>query len=628
MQPGNQFRKYIESIDADWYRTRFIVLVAGVLCAFLILGARLTYLQIIKGPYYYELSKDNCIRKKRIKPFRGLIYDRTGRLLVENRPSFNLQIIRKDAEPVEETVRKLSRHILLKPREIHEKLKTSGGGAYDPVLIQEDIDRSTMASVAAHRFELPGVSIEARARRHYIYPSLAAHLLGYLGEVNAGEIRSKKFKSLQKGDYVGRFGVEKAMEDYLCGRAGGQVVQVNAAGQVAEILDEVAPEAGNNLFLTIDFQLQKLAESLLEEKAGAVVAMDPTNGEILAMASKPGFNQNQFVEGMTAAQWQELLKNPDRPMMNKAIQGEYPPASTYKIVTALAALEEGAATTEEQTYCPGHYRYGNRLYYCWKKYGHGKVNLVEALSQSCDVFFYRMGQRLGVDVLAEYARGCGLGAPTGIALDREAEGLVPTADWKLRRFGVPWQGGESLSVAIGQGYNLVTPLQMAVLVSAVANGGTRYQPRILKTVETVEGKTIKRMEPAVDGRIPVAPETLAIVKRGLWRAVNSRHGTAYWHVRDKDIEISGKTGTAQIISRKAGEKRQEKTADQYKPHAWFIGYAPSEHPRIAVSVLVEHGEHGSSGAGPIAGSLMKAYLDRPAPETRAAEKNAPGTHEE
>lgn len=608
MAASGRLQKYLQAIDADWYRSRFLALVFIVLAAFSLLSIQLLHLQIVKGSMYRQLSQDNCIRKKRVKAFRGLIYDRQGRILVENRPSFNLMMVEKDAEPLEETVHRLAAFINPEPSAILEKLQNDSGGLYDPVLILEDMDRDTMAAIAAHRFELPGVSIEARARRHYLYPETAAHLLGYMGEVSAGELRSKTFRNKQKGDYVGRSGVEKTFEEALSGRAGGRVVQVNAAGQVVAVLDKVAPEPGDNLFLTIDLALQKKANSLMKGKVGAVVAMEPDTGDVLAMVSRPSFNPNCFVEGMSSEQWQALTGDPDRPLMNKVVQGEYPPASTYKIVTALAALEENEVDPAEQVYCPGHYRYGNRIYYCWKRYGHGRLALVQAIAQSCDVFFYHMGKRLGVDKMAGYAKACGFGSPTGIPLGREEDGLVPTKEWKRQRFGVDWQAGESLSVAIGQGYNLLTPIQMAALISAVANGGVKYQPRILKSIETVEGKTVSKGEPIISGRLPASEKTLKILRKGLWRAVNARHGTAYWHVRDREIQISGKTGTAQVISRKRGEERAEEIPDKYKPHAWFVGYAPSGNPQIAVAVLVEHGEHGSSGAGPIAGELMTTYL--------------------
>ncbi|MFP4226192.1 MAG: penicillin-binding protein 2 [Desulfobacterales bacterium] len=608
MTPPSQLQKYFQRVDTDWYRNRVFGFMCFMVAAFLLLGIRLLYMQIVKGEHYYALAKDNCIRRQHINAFRGLIYDRSGHLLVENRPSFNLSIVEKDAKPLDQTVEKLCTYLNKDPEDIRARIEKANGG-YDPVLIQEDIDRNTMAAISSHRFELPGVNIEARARRHYLQPSLAAHLLGYLGQVNPAEIRKSAFNKRYTGDYVGRFGVEKAFEAYLAGTPGGRIVQVNAGGQIVDVLDQVRAEPGHNVYLTIDYELQQMAESLLGDKRGAVVAMDPNSGEVLAMVSSPGFNQNRFVEGMSSKEWHALLANPKQPMVNKVIQGEYPPASTYKIVTAMAALEEDIVNTDEEIYCPGHYQYGNRLYYCWKEVGHGRLDMIRALSQSCDVFFYQMGRRLGVDTLAKYARGCGLGTPTGIRLDREADGFIPTSQWKLRRYAEPWQGGETLSIAIGQGYNLVTPLQMAVLMSAVANGGIRYQPTILKSIETVEGKRVKSGQVIINGRLPAGQKTLRIIRKGLWRAVNARHGTAYWHVRDKSIEISGKTGTAQIVSRKKGEKRQENLEDRYRPHAWFIGYAPSEEPEIAVSVLVEHGEHGSSGARPIAGKLMRNYIE-------------------
>jgi penicillin-binding protein 2 len=358
--------------------------------------------------------------------------------------------------------------------------------------------------------------------------------------------------------------------------------------------------------------LQSLAESLLQDKVGAVVAMDPDSGEILAMASSPTFNQNDFINGISSDQWQSLVSDPNRPMMNKAVQGLYPPASTYKVVTAIAALEEGLIDENTTYYCPGNYQYGNRVYGCWKEQGHGKVNIVEALAQSCDVFFYHVGKKLGVDRLAWYATHCGLGSKTGINLDLESVGLIPTAAWKKRKTGISWQGGENLSIAIGQGYNLVTPLQMAVLFGAVANGGTEFRPQILKSIQTVEGKTVKAVSPEVIGKLPVSEASLNLVRNGLRDVVNSKQGTARWYVYDKEFDISGKTGTAQVVSRKAEKesknKKNKKSKVSYESHAWFVGYAPTQNPKIVVSVLVEHGMHGSSGAGPIAKEMIVSYL--------------------
>jgi penicillin-binding protein 2 len=311
---------------------------------------------------------------------------------------------------------------------------------------------------------------------------------------------------------------------------------------------------------------------------------------------------------MSHEQWDSLISNPFRPMENKAIQGEYPPGSTYKIITALAGLVEGVIDENTEFFCPGHYRLGNRVYRCWKRGGHGKVKIVKALAESCDVYFYQVGDLLGVDRLAWYAKAFGLGSPTGIELDNEARGLIPTAAWKKKRTGVDWQRGETLSVAIGQGFNLATPLQMAGMMAAIANGGTRYKPMILESIRTADSRLIYKNEPQVVGKVPVTQRAIELVRKGLWEVVNSDRGTARGS-RLEDIEYSGKTGTSQVISRKKDETRSEEEMPAHlRPHAWFVAYAPSEAPKIAVAVLVEHGEHGSGAAAPIAREMIKTYL--------------------
>ncbi len=343
-------------------------------------------------------------------------------------------------------------------------------------------------------------------------------------------------------------------------------------------------------------------------RTGAAVALDPFSGEVLAMVSSPAFNQNDFVDGMSTTQWRSLIENPYRPLENKAIQGEYPPASVYKIVTAIAALEEAVIDPKETINCPGYYKYGRRIFRCWARQGHGPMNMVDALTRSCDVYFYQVGEKVGVERLAWYAKACGLGRPTGIDLFSEDDGIVPTKEWKQKRLGQPWVSGETLNVAIGQGYNLVTPIQMAVLIAAVANGGQVKQPLILKRVETVEGEQTYHARPETRGQLPASEPTLAILRQGLWQVVNDGHGTARWAVRSRIVDISGKTGTAQVVASPPDSVDGDEIAEALKPHAWFVAYAPSDAPRIAVAVLVEHGEHGSSGAGPVAKGVIEAYF--------------------
>jgi penicillin-binding protein 2 len=601
--------KYLKTADAEWYRQRVSGVMIVVLAAFAVLLLRLIYLQVIRGEEYRLLSLNNRIRLQNIDPPRGLIYDRNGYLLVENRPSFDVSITLKDAGKVEETIKKVSEHLNVPQEELMLKLNNRKYfSAYKPILLKQDIGRNALASMEAHKYHLPGIAVNVKLRRHYLNVPDAAHLIGYLSEISPNELAGKKYPGRRRGDFIGKYGAEKAYETYLRGTRGGRQVEVNANGQVVRVLKTVAAKPGQNIHLTIDHALQKKAESILRGVAGAAVAMEPDSGRILALASSPSFDQNYFAAGMSHEQWDTLISNPFRPMENKAIQGEYPPGSTYKIITALAGFEEGVIDEDTQVFCPGFYRFGNRTYRCWKKGGHGQVKIIKALTESCDVYFYKVGVLLGVDRLAWYAKASGLGSPTGINLDKEAKGLIPTAAWKKRRTGVPWQRGETLSVAIGQGFNLATPLQMVGMMAAIANGGTRYKPLILEAIKTPDGRILHQIEPQVIGKVPVSAATLEIVKTGLWAAVNGEHGTARGS-RLTDIEISGKTGTSQVIGRKTDDDESEKDRPaHHRPHAWFVAYAPSQDPVIAVAVLVEHGEHGSSAAAPVARELIKTYL--------------------
>jgi penicillin-binding protein 2 len=604
--------KYLQSTDSDWYKKRLIGVVFLVVTAFLVLIARLFYLQVIEGNELRRLSENNCIRLQNIDPSRGLIFDRNGKLLVDNRPSFDLNIILKDAKPVEHTIEMLSQYINVPATELMSRISRNKGiSHYTPILLKQDIGRDALAAIEVHKYNLPGIVVSVNPRRQYIYKKGAAHLIGYLGEISPNELKSGKYSGYKAGEYIGKFGVEKTYESLLRGKHGGRQVEVNAAGQVVRVLRTVEAFPGYNIYLSIDNLLQKKAEELLEGLAGAIIAMEPATGQILAMASSPAFDQNAFVNGMSHEQWDSLISNPFRPMENKAINAEYPPASIYKIVTAIAGLEEGIIDENTSFYCPGYYKCGNRIFRCWKKRGHDKVNVVKALAESCDVFFYQVGQKLGVDRLAWYARACGLGSATGVNVDHEAKGLIPTAAWKKSRTGIGWQLGETLSVAIGQGYNLVTPLQMMTLISEIANGGIRYKPLILRKVETARGEIVNENNSKVTGKSPASQRTLEIVTKGLWEAVNKRKGTA-WIAHVDDVDISGKTGTAQLVSRTGSNDNAaiDKTnkLNQLKPHAWFAAYAPSKAPQIAVVVIVEHGEHGSIAAAPIARELIATYL--------------------
>ncbi|MCG8636690.1 MAG: penicillin-binding protein 2 [Desulfobacterales bacterium] len=608
--------------DRDWIKQRLIGASLCVIFVFSLLFLRLMYLQVIKGEEFRRLSKTNCVRLKSIKSSRGLIYDRNNALLVDNRPAFDLTIVLEDAKPLKETVSRLAMLIDEPYEELMDSIEKAGRSAfYKPLTLKRDISRDQLAIVEAHQFDLPGIYIDIEPTRHYIYEKTAAHLLGYLGQINRKELESGQYPNVRTGDSIGRYGVEKSFEPFLQGKRGGRQVEVDVNGRVIKVLKTVDPLSGKDLHLTLDLKLQRRAEALLAGKDGSVVAIDPSNGDVLVMASTPSFDQNDFIGGISSKKWRALMDDPGRPMNNKAIQAEYPPASTYKIITAMAGLEEKVIDRNSTSYCPGFYKFGNRRYQCWNRHGHGEIDVVDAMAQSCDVFFYQTGEKLGVDVLAQYANGAGLGRPTEIRLAHERDGLIPTAAWKKKRYKEAWQAGETLSISIGQGFNLVTPLQMAVFVAAVGNGGTLFKPRIVKSIRDSKGNVVKDIEPEITGGLPASKETLALVKQGLLKVVQGERGTAR-RIRIQGIDIAGKTGTAQVFSRKAGEKfENEKLSRKLQDHAWFVCYAPAENPKIAISVIIEHGEHGSSAAAPVASDLIYTYLGESNGEDTVPVKN-------
>ncbi len=597
--------------ERDYLRQRLMGAALCIGLVFCLLFFRLVFLQVICGQEYRRMSRTNCIRLKSIRASRGMIYDRYANLLVDNRPAFDITIVLEDAKPLDETLEKLADCIDTSTEELKKNMLQASYGvaSYKPIVLKKDITRDELAIVEAHKFDLPGIGIEVEPTRNYIYPKLASHLLGYLGKINKRECESGEYPNLTPQDSVGRYGVEKSFEEFLQGKRGGRQVEVDVKGRIIRELKRVEPVPGNDLYLTLDLGLQKLAQRLLDNQHGAVVAMDPSNGDVLVMASAPGFDPNDFIGGISSKKWKALMEDSGTPMINKTIQGEYPPASTYKIVTSIAGLEEGSIDVTTSVFCSGFYPFGGRRYHCWRKIGHGNLDVVGALTHSCDVFFYITGEKLGVDKLAQYAKGCGLGQHTGVRLAHERPGLIPTSVWKQQRFKEPWQAGETLSISIGQGFNLVTPLQMAVFISAVGNGGTLYRPRLVSSVQRPDGTKVKGIEPEIIGGLPVSAENLDIVRKGLLQVVQGERGTAR-RIRIPGVEIAGKTGTAQVFSRKKGAKfDNDKVKRELKDHAWFVCYAPAENPTIAISVIIEHGEHGSSQAAPVAGELIRHHMD-------------------
>ncbi|MFH1082670.1 MAG: penicillin-binding protein 2 [Pseudomonadota bacterium] len=602
-----------DPVSSEIFSKQLKIAMLFVLVIFAILVLRLWFLQIVSGSTYRIKSEHNRIRLQDISPFRGMILDRNGSVLVDNRPSYDLYVIPEEVQHRSQLLKRLSTLGDLDSEYAERVLdKAARGYPFKPVCLKRDISRDELARIETHRFDLPGIMIKVRPQRYYFYGGLASHALGYLGEISESQLMSGQFRDNKLGDLVGKTGVEWKWQALLNGVRGGEQVEVDAEGRIIEVISRRAPVSGANICLTIDKDLQALAEKSLLGKHGAIVAIDPGNGAVLALASSPSYDPNLFIKRIDEKTWQNIVSSNDFPLQNRALTGQYPPGSVFKIVVALAALEEGVITPEEEIFCNGTFSLGNQSYRCWKKYGHGKVNLHRALVESCDIYFYNVGRRLGVDKIARYATRLGLGKKTGLDLSQEKGGLIPTSEWKLRRWGVPWQAGETVSTSIGQSFVLVTPVQMANLISIVFNGGRSFTPQVTKWVRKTGGENVFEFAPQSNGKAGIKQEHLDLVKKALIGVVNQPRGTGS-KAKLKEVTVAGKTGTAQVVALPAGERSKQETAIPWKfrDHAWFVAIAPADTPKIAVAVLVEHGGHGGSAAAPIAKELIKAYLDVP-----------------
>ena len=592
-------------------KKQFRILVAVVVGIFAILLLRLWYLQIINTDNFRTQSEENRTRYVRIPAERGPVFDRNGELLVENRPSFNILALRQDIGDREKLFDSLAAIMGIEVVELEKNWQQAKAlPPYIPVLLAEDVDREVMEKIEENGVSLPGVLVETQPMRAYPNEAMAAHLLGYLGQITEEELRSPGFDEYYPGSYVGKSGLEKVLDGYLRGTPGEHRIEVDVKGKKLRILKTRESKPGNRVFLTIRKDLQKAAEEAFGDNAGAAVALNIHTGEVLAMVSRPGFNPAVFARGIRGEEWKKILMDSRHPLQNKAIKGQYPPGSTFKIVTALAALKAGIATTETVVYCPGSVNFGNRRFRCWKRGGHGWTDLRKALRESCDVYFYKVGYELGIDQLSETAKNLGLGSLTGIDLDGEKKGLMPDREWKWKRFGEKWYDGETVNAAIGQGFVLATPIQLAVMTAAVANGGKVMKPYVVSRVEHWTGQTLLENVPIVLNEIVFDKEDLKAVSQGLEAAVNERKGTA-WNSRLADIHIAGKTGTAQVVKLKEKQGKNKDEEDipyRFRDHALFVAFAPAEAPELAVAVVVEHGSHGGSVAAPITQAIFSHYF--------------------
>jgi penicillin-binding protein 2 len=562
-------------------RRRFIIaslIVAGI---FFVLALRLWYLQVLGVEHYRELSERNRIRHVAIQAPRGAVFDRNGTLLVDNRPAFTVSALRQEVDDRKQLFQSLGGLLDVDEAQLEEHWRAGQGlPRYRPLPLLGDVGRQAMEKVQENSVDLPGILVEVKPFRAYPYGEMAAHLFGYLGEITEEELGQSAFSGYRLGEMVGKTALERMFEDKLRGTDGQKRIEVNVRGRELREVTTRDPLPGQRLYLTIDATLQQAAEKAIADQAGAVVVLDVSNGEILAFVSKPTFDPAWFARGIDSDEWRSLMDNPRHPMTNKALRGQYPPGSTFKMAVALAALEGGIVTPSTTFQCNGSFKLGKSYEYrCWKKKGHGPVDLHKAIKESCDVWFYQVGLDTGIDRISSAAERLGLGKPTGFPFGRERAGLIPTRAWKKKRFGTSWYDGETVISAIGQGFVLTTPLQLASMTAALANGGTVWKPQVVQKIVDLEGGTDWIFTPEKLTETAWSAESLQAVRGAMESVVNDVGGTA-WRSRLQNVRYAGKTGTAQVVRRKSDEEEELAADDevipyQYRDHALFVSYAPA-----------------------------------------------------
>ena len=582
---------------------RITMLQVGAIAGFLLLAGTFWFFQIIQHEQFREMAENNHQRELALRAPRGVLFDRNGRVLVENRPAFNVSIVRLKTTDLDRTIRMLSAVARVDEGNVREIVdRHRREPSYRPIVVIENATLAQVAAISARRldFELPDVVVQQVPTREYPTGELGAHLFGYVGEATDSQVDADD--ALKSGDIVGQAGLEKAHNALLMGKDGARTVIVNSVGREMGELERTEPIEGRRLKLTIDYDVQKAIEDSFNASGfnGAAVVLDPQTGEVLGYSSRPAYDPNAFAAGIDRATWLRLNTDDLRPLQNRAIQGRYSPGSTFKMAVGLAALEEGVITPDFKVHCTGGANFYGRYFKCWKKGGHGTVDLRHAIEQSCDVYFYTVGNMLGVDRIHKWATLLGLGAMSGIDLPNEVAGLVPSTEWKKQRTGEKWYAGETISVSIGQAQVSVTPVSMAVYMATLANGGTRVTPHLLKAYD--EGKGwVPIPSPPPQSKVTIDHEKLQAIRDGLWMVVNA--GGTGGKARIQNEDVSGKTGTAQVISNQ-GRAAAARSGKDFRDNGWFVFFAPRDHPTIAGVVFLEHGIH-----GPNAASLAHHILD-------------------
>lgn len=633
MKSRSELRNYQQ--EQHQFRLRIGFSAVIVLICFCLLGARLFYLQVAKFDHYHTLAENNRISLVPIVPNRGLILDRNGEVLAHNFFAYTLEITPSKVKNVQKTIDDLAQIIEITSldRKQFKKLRTESH-AFESVPLRTHLTEQEAAVFAVNRFRFPGVEIKSRLFRHYPNLDSASHLIGYIGRINDRDLEKIKNSpdaaNYRGSDHIGKSGLEQFYEHQLHGTTGFRQVEIDADGHAVRVLASTPPVPGNNLVLSIDAKLQKIAEEAFGERRGALVAINPSNGEILAYVSQPTFDPNLFVDGIDSDNWKALNESLDKPLINRPIRGIYPPGSTFKPFVALAGLEAGKRAPPFSISDPGFYTLQGSAhrYRDWKVGGHGTVDVVRAITISCDTFFYGLAQEMGIKPLTDFVRHFGFGIKTGIDLEGELEGLLPTPEWKARRFKQKWFPGETVIVGIGQGYTLVTPLQLAYATATLANNGVAMRPHLVSRIEEVGTAKSHAVSAEKSDALTLKPENIELVRRGMM-GVTQPGGTAAAIGANSEYTIAAKTGTAQVIGIKQNEKYNEsRINERHRDHALFVAYAPAEAPKIALSVIVENGGHGGSAAGPIARKVMDYYLlgkipvSEPVPQAKAEPTSA------
>lgn len=594
---------------------KFLLAMLAVLAVIVVLVARFWYLQVYRGDHYRRISHNNRMRKIEIPAPRGIIHDRYGRVMVGNRPAFDLLYVRRNKSLSAKTLELLAELVETPVNSLKKRLALGEGRPrFLPVVLKHNLSQHEVSVLQVNKILFKSIDLRMSPQRHY-HPELPVHLIGYLGRIDMKTLKRYRLlypdKGYLAGDLVGKQGIEGRWEHLLRGQRGFEVIQVNAHGRQSHKLDRPLPRQeavpGANLVLTIDWRLQRQVARIFKGKRGAVIVLDPRNGELLAMLSNPQFDPYMYQRRLTTQRWQALLANPFHPLLDKTSGGEYPPGSIYKVIVALAALGDKIINPQDRIKCHGSFTLGKDTFHCHKRSGHGEVNLKRALVESCDVYFYHLGLELGVDRIAHYADKFALGRRLQFNLNLERPGLIPTRSWKQRRYRQPWSQGETPNIAIGQGYNLMTPLQMASLYAAIANGGTIWQPFVVRRVVDHYGRTIESHRPQIRQRVAIDSDDLRLLRRYLKLAVSDRRATGY-RAFLPGIEIAGKTGSIQVVSLKRYQDDLD-VSIKWKEHAIFAAFSPVKNPELVVVVVSENDSIGGGGtaAAPLAREIIASY---------------------